>query len=198
MQRLQLAYPLSCGMSLLGTKQLLIPQFQVSASGRGCVKSPVSCCRWGNTLRKLHFLKRNPIFRVVSLLKAREKRKSFPLRRYDQSFHTASVESGSKSRQPAYDRFGEKPPFSLEASKPTPPRALSALPRSHGQTWSTVSSPGESTCPNLQQAPGPVILYPSFPTAACICKKSPTLEQYHELQGIHKNRHSLIFVGNHR
>ncbi len=34
MQRLQLAYPLSCGMSLLGTKQLLKPQFQVSASGR--------------------------------------------------------------------------------------------------------------------------------------------------------------------
>jgi hypothetical protein len=34
MQRLQLTYPLSCGMSLLGTKELLIPQFQVSASGR--------------------------------------------------------------------------------------------------------------------------------------------------------------------
>ncbi len=69
-----------------------------AACDRGCVKSPVSCCRWGKNLRKPHFLKCNPIIRLVSLPNARENRKVFPPSRCDQSFHTASAPSSHSTK----------------------------------------------------------------------------------------------------
>ncbi len=66
----------------------------MTACGRGCVKSPVSSCRWEKYLRKPRFLKRHPILRLVSLLNAREKCKVFPPLRCGQTFDTASTLSG--------------------------------------------------------------------------------------------------------
>jgi hypothetical protein len=51
-----------------------------------------------------------------------------------------------KSRHSALMRTGQLHPL-----------ALSALPKCHGQTWSTVSDPEGSTCPNFQHTPSPVI-----------------------------------------
>jgi hypothetical protein len=75
-----------------------------AACDRGCVKSPVSCCRWGKDSRIPRFLKCSPILRLVSLLNAREIRKVFPPSLFDQTFYTASTLSGhSRRRRPASD-----------------------------------------------------------------------------------------------
>jgi hypothetical protein len=78
------------------------------------------------------------------------------------------------------------------------PLALSTPPKFHGQTWSTVSIPEGSTCPNFQHAPAPVILYPSFPSVACISTIIIPSGETHALPGIRIPRCSLKFVGNHR
>jgi cytochrome c oxidase subunit IV len=57
---------------------------------------------------------------------------------------------------------------------------------------------GGIPCPNPQQTPIQYFLYLCFPTAACISKTTNHPLQYYDLQGTHKNRYSLIFVGNHR
>ena len=68
--------------------------FRAAGIGRGCVKSPVSSCRWEKYLRKPRFLKRHPILRLVSLLNARAKCRVFPPLRCGQTFDTASAEIG--------------------------------------------------------------------------------------------------------
>jgi hypothetical protein len=54
------------------------------------------------------------------------------------------VESGSMPQQPAYDRFGEKPPFSLDACRPAPPsRSISPTQISWPDLLNRIESKGE-------------------------------------------------------
>ena len=64
--------PNSLWMTGFSIERLFVGDGLTSARGRGCVKSPVSCRRWGKYLRTLRFLKRNPNLRLVSPLNARE------------------------------------------------------------------------------------------------------------------------------